>query len=109
MRIKHEITNPESRSNGVTVCVSGGGCPPVRDDWQRRCTEIVALDAIKYRHFLEQFQPEKMSRELNKVGALRRGTGAAEETEDGRSLPLFLRAFVPFLMDRALRRDGKAG
>ena len=52
-----------------------GGCPPVRDDWQRRCTEIVALDAIKYRHFLEQFQPEKMSRELNKVGAPRRGTG----------------------------------
>uniref|UniRef100_A0A8C4ZZK0 poly(ADP-ribose) glycohydrolase n=1 Tax=Gadus morhua TaxID=8049 RepID=A0A8C4ZZK0_GADMO len=38
-----------------------------RDDWQRRCTEIVALDAIKYRNFLEQFQPEKMSRELNKA------------------------------------------
>ncbi|CAL8256165.1 unnamed protein product [Lota lota] len=38
-----------------------------RDDWQRRCTEIVALDAIKYRHFLEQFHPEKMSRELNKA------------------------------------------
>uniref|UniRef100_A0A3B4YWF3 poly(ADP-ribose) glycohydrolase n=1 Tax=Seriola lalandi dorsalis TaxID=1841481 RepID=A0A3B4YWF3_SERLL len=38
-----------------------------RDDWQRRCTEIVAIDALKYRHFLEQFLPEKMSRELNKV------------------------------------------
>ncbi|KAG5267057.1 hypothetical protein AALO_G00239390 [Alosa alosa] len=38
-----------------------------RDDWQRRCTEIVALDALKYRHFLEQFQPDKMIRELNKA------------------------------------------
>ncbi|XP_051503509.1 poly(ADP-ribose) glycohydrolase [Myxocyprinus asiaticus] len=38
-----------------------------RDDWQRRCTEIVALDALKYRHFMEQFQPEKMTRELNKA------------------------------------------
>lgn len=38
-----------------------------RDDWQRRCTEIVAIDALKFRHFLEQFLPEKMVRELNKV------------------------------------------
>ncbi|XP_034040439.1 poly(ADP-ribose) glycohydrolase isoform X2 [Thalassophryne amazonica] len=38
-----------------------------RDEWQRRCTEIVALDALKYRHFLEQFHPEKMTRELNKA------------------------------------------
>ncbi|XP_031435057.1 poly(ADP-ribose) glycohydrolase isoform X3 [Clupea harengus] len=38
-----------------------------RDDWQRRCTEIVALDALKYRHFLEQFPPDKMTRELNKA------------------------------------------
>ncbi|XP_047458462.1 poly(ADP-ribose) glycohydrolase isoform X2 [Mugil cephalus] len=38
-----------------------------RDDWQRRCTEIVAMDALKYRHFLEQFFPEKMTRELNKA------------------------------------------
>ncbi|KAI3363230.1 hypothetical protein L3Q82_011863, partial [Scortum barcoo] len=38
-----------------------------RDDWQRRCTEIVAIDALKYRHFLEQFIPEKMLRELNKA------------------------------------------
>ncbi|XP_023261540.1 poly(ADP-ribose) glycohydrolase-like [Seriola lalandi dorsalis] len=41
-----------------------------RDDWQRRCTEIVAIDALKYRHFLEQFLPEKMSRELNKCCVL---------------------------------------
>ncbi|KAJ4948980.1 hypothetical protein JOQ06_020500 [Pogonophryne albipinna] len=38
-----------------------------RDDWQRRCTEIVAIDALKFRHFLEQFLPEKMTRELNKA------------------------------------------
>lgn len=38
-----------------------------RDEWQRRCTEIVAIDALKFRHFLEQFLPEKIVRELNKV------------------------------------------
>ncbi|XP_026131871.1 poly(ADP-ribose) glycohydrolase-like isoform X1 [Carassius auratus] len=38
-----------------------------RDEWQRRCTEIVAIDALHYTRFLEQFQPENMSRELNKA------------------------------------------
>nr|XP_046257073.1 poly(ADP-ribose) glycohydrolase [Scatophagus argus]XP_046257074.1 poly(ADP-ribose) glycohydrolase [Scatophagus argus]XP_046257075.1 poly(ADP-ribose) glycohydrolase [Scatophagus argus]XP_046257076.1 poly(ADP-ribose) glycohydrolase [Scatophagus argus] len=38
-----------------------------RDDWQRRCTEIVAIDALRFRHFLEQFLPEKIVRELNKA------------------------------------------
>ncbi|XP_041124543.1 poly(ADP-ribose) glycohydrolase-like [Polyodon spathula] len=38
-----------------------------RDGWQRICTEIVAIDAIKYRRFLEQFIPEKIRRELNKA------------------------------------------
>ncbi|KAJ8406809.1 hypothetical protein AAFF_G00297250 [Aldrovandia affinis] len=38
-----------------------------RDDWERRCTEIVAIDALRFRHFLEQFQPEKINRELNKA------------------------------------------
>ncbi|MGH0119718.1 UNVERIFIED_CONTAM: hypothetical protein FKN15_058671 [Acipenser sinensis] len=38
-----------------------------RDDWQRICTEIVAIDAVKYRRFLEQFIPEKIRRELNKA------------------------------------------
>ncbi|XP_042593021.1 poly(ADP-ribose) glycohydrolase isoform X1 [Cyprinus carpio] len=38
-----------------------------RDGWERRCTEIVAVDALKYRNFMEQFQPEKMIRELNKA------------------------------------------
>ncbi|XP_034754333.1 poly(ADP-ribose) glycohydrolase [Etheostoma cragini] len=38
-----------------------------RDEWQRRSTEIVAIDALKFRHFLEQFLPEKITRELNKA------------------------------------------
>lgn len=38
-----------------------------RDDWQRRCTEIVAIDALHFKNFLEQFHPEKINRELNKV------------------------------------------
>ncbi|XP_016127774.1 poly(ADP-ribose) glycohydrolase-like [Sinocyclocheilus grahami] len=38
-----------------------------RDGWQRRCTEIVAMDALRYRNCMEQFQPEKMTRELNKA------------------------------------------
>lgn len=38
-----------------------------RDGWQRRCTEIVAMDALHYRNFMDQFQPEKMTRELNKA------------------------------------------
>ncbi|XP_017288696.1 poly(ADP-ribose) glycohydrolase isoform X2 [Kryptolebias marmoratus] len=38
-----------------------------RDGWQRRCTEIVAIDALKFRSFLEQFQPSKINRELNKA------------------------------------------
>ncbi|XP_003964099.2 poly(ADP-ribose) glycohydrolase [Takifugu rubripes] len=37
------------------------------DEWQRRCTEIVAIDALKFRHYLEQFLPEKILRELNKA------------------------------------------
>lgn len=42
-------------------------CLIFRDEWQRKCTEIVAIDALKYRHILEQFLPEKITRELNKV------------------------------------------
>ncbi|KAJ8418233.1 hypothetical protein AAFF_G00139420 [Aldrovandia affinis] len=38
-----------------------------RDDWHRKCTEIVALDALKFRRFLDQFDPGKMVRELNKA------------------------------------------
>ncbi|KAM7381471.1 hypothetical protein PAMA_012354 [Pampus argenteus] len=38
-----------------------------RDGWQRRCTEIVAIDALQFKNFLEQFCPEKINRELNKA------------------------------------------
>ncbi|KAJ0060742.1 hypothetical protein NL108_018037, partial [Boleophthalmus pectinirostris] len=38
-----------------------------RDDWQRRCTEIVAMDALHFTNFLEQFKPENINRELNKA------------------------------------------
>uniref|UniRef100_J3RZM2 poly(ADP-ribose) glycohydrolase n=2 Tax=Crotalus adamanteus TaxID=8729 RepID=J3RZM2_CROAD len=38
-----------------------------RDEWQRRCTEIVAIDAFHFRCFLDQFTPEKIRRELNKA------------------------------------------
>ncbi|KAI3365169.1 hypothetical protein L3Q82_010271, partial [Scortum barcoo] len=38
-----------------------------RDGWQRRCTEIVAIDALQFRSFLEQFHPERINRELNKA------------------------------------------
>ncbi|KAH0510263.1 Poly(ADP-ribose) glycohydrolase [Microtus ochrogaster] len=46
-----------------------------KDDWQRRCTEIVAIDALHFRRYLDQFVPEKMKRELNKAycGFLRPG------------------------------------
>ncbi|XP_044033951.1 poly(ADP-ribose) glycohydrolase isoform X2 [Siniperca chuatsi] len=38
-----------------------------RDGWQRRCTEIVAIDALQFKNFLEQFSPERINRELNKA------------------------------------------
>ncbi|KAM6951661.1 poly(ADP-ribose) glycohydrolase [Aplochiton taeniatus] len=38
-----------------------------RDNWQRNCTEIVAIDALQFRNFLEQFHPTKINRELNKA------------------------------------------
>lgn len=38
-----------------------------RDAWQRRCTEIVAIDALPFSNFLEQFQPLRLDRELNKA------------------------------------------
>lgn len=38
-----------------------------RDGWQRRCTEIVAIDALQFRSFMEQFKPDKINRELNKA------------------------------------------
>ncbi|KAB0384187.1 hypothetical protein FD755_006104 [Muntiacus reevesi] len=49
-----------------------------RDDWQRRSTEIVAIDALHFRRYLDQFVPEKIRRELNKAycGFLRPGVSS---------------------------------
>ncbi|XP_068838416.1 poly(ADP-ribose) glycohydrolase [Capricornis sumatraensis] len=49
-----------------------------RDDWQRRSTEIVAIDALHFRRYLDQFAPEKIRRELNKAycGFLRPGVSS---------------------------------
>ncbi|XP_004583590.2 poly(ADP-ribose) glycohydrolase isoform X1 [Ochotona princeps] len=49
-----------------------------RDDWQRHYTEIVAIDALHFRRYLDQFVPEKMRRELNKAycGFLRPGVAS---------------------------------
>ncbi|XP_058155133.1 poly(ADP-ribose) glycohydrolase isoform X2 [Dasypus novemcinctus] len=49
-----------------------------RDDWQRRCTEVVAIDALHFRRYLDQFLPEKIRRELNKAycGFLRPGVSS---------------------------------
>ncbi|XP_041672062.1 poly(ADP-ribose) glycohydrolase [Cheilinus undulatus] len=38
-----------------------------RDSWQRRCTEIVAIDALQFKSFLGQFHPQRINRELNKA------------------------------------------
>ncbi|XP_066456517.1 poly(ADP-ribose) glycohydrolase isoform X1 [Eleutherodactylus coqui] len=38
-----------------------------RDSWQRRTTEIVAIDAFHFRSHTDQFSPEKIKRELNKA------------------------------------------
>ncbi|XP_025322160.3 poly(ADP-ribose) glycohydrolase isoform X2 [Canis lupus dingo] len=49
-----------------------------RDAWQRRGTEIVAIDALHFRRYLDQFVPEKIRRELNKAycGFLRPGVSS---------------------------------
>ncbi|XP_049646726.1 poly(ADP-ribose) glycohydrolase [Suncus etruscus] len=49
-----------------------------KDDWQRRGTEIVAIDALHFRRYLDQFVPEKIKRELNKAycGFLRPGVSS---------------------------------
>ncbi|XP_029466558.1 poly(ADP-ribose) glycohydrolase [Rhinatrema bivittatum] len=38
-----------------------------RDEWQRRTTEIVAIDAFHFRRYFDQFAPDKIRRELNKA------------------------------------------
>ena len=54
-------------------CLPHSSPPPVscpRDDWQRRSTEVVAIDALHFRRYLDQFVPEKIRRELNKASNL---------------------------------------
>uniref|UniRef100_A0A3Q1BDS0 poly(ADP-ribose) glycohydrolase n=1 Tax=Amphiprion ocellaris TaxID=80972 RepID=A0A3Q1BDS0_AMPOC len=47
---------------------SGSHQDPIPSDtWQRRCTEIVAIDALQFRNHLEQFLPNRINRELNKA------------------------------------------
>ncbi|XP_052046083.1 poly(ADP-ribose) glycohydrolase isoform X3 [Apodemus sylvaticus] len=62
-----------------------------KDDWQRRCTEIVAIDALHFRRYLDQFVPEKVRRELNKVSAKKPLTVTAarvdQQTTKGFSSP----------------------
>ncbi|XP_067876663.1 poly(ADP-ribose) glycohydrolase [Heterodontus francisci] len=38
-----------------------------RDAWQRRNTEIVAIDALHFRRYLDQFSPCNLKREINKA------------------------------------------
>ncbi|XP_072138926.1 poly(ADP-ribose) glycohydrolase isoform X2 [Mobula birostris] len=38
-----------------------------RDAWQRHHTEIVAIDALPFRHYQEQFSPDNIKREINKA------------------------------------------
>ncbi|XP_069741532.1 poly(ADP-ribose) glycohydrolase isoform X2 [Narcine bancroftii] len=38
-----------------------------RDAWQRHNTEIVAIDALPFRHYLDQFSPNNLKREMNKT------------------------------------------
>ncbi|XP_041424523.1 poly(ADP-ribose) glycohydrolase L homeolog isoform X2 [Xenopus laevis] len=47
------------------ACVHEDESP--RDEWQRRTTEIVAIDAFHFRRPIDQFVPEKIKRELNKA------------------------------------------
>ncbi|XP_059802687.1 poly(ADP-ribose) glycohydrolase isoform X1 [Hypanus sabinus] len=38
-----------------------------RDAWQRHHTEIVAIDALPFRHYQDQFSPHNIKREINKA------------------------------------------
>ncbi|XP_033644445.1 poly(ADP-ribose) glycohydrolase-like isoform X1 [Asterias rubens] len=53
-----------------------------RDSWGRKETEIVALDALVFRNFSDQFKPQLLRRELNKAfcGFYENGTPVANLT-----------------------------
>ncbi|KAF3704301.1 Poly(ADP-ribose) glycohydrolase [Channa argus] len=63
-------TQQYSKYTGYSQTYQWGGShkdTTPRDEWHRRCTEIVAIDALQFKSFLEQFRPEKLNRELNKA------------------------------------------
>ncbi|KAI0212168.1 Poly(ADP-ribose) glycohydrolase [Lamellibrachia satsuma] len=41
--------------------------PTPRDNWGRRCTQVVAIDAISVKYDLDQFEAPQVCRELNKA------------------------------------------
>lgn len=63
----NRLAEPKPSCYVVSKMVQNQSLICFRDDWQRRCTEIVAIDALHFKNFLEQFHPEKINRELNKV------------------------------------------
>lgn len=63
-------TQQYSKYTGYSQTYKWAGChqdTTPRDGWRRRCTEIVAIDALQFRNFFEQFHPDKINRELNKA------------------------------------------
>ncbi|KAM6963969.1 poly(ADP-ribose) glycohydrolase [Tautogolabrus adspersus] len=63
-------TQQYSKYKGYAQSYKWNGChqdTTPRDGWQRRCTEIVAIDALQFKNFLEQFHPQRINRELNKA------------------------------------------
>ncbi|KAM3859935.1 poly(ADP-ribose) glycohydrolase [Diretmus argenteus] len=63
-------TQQYSKYTGYAQTYKWGGShqdTTLRDGWQRKCTEIVAIDALQFRSFLDQFQPTRINRELNKA------------------------------------------
>ncbi|KAM4715523.1 poly(ADP-ribose) glycohydrolase [Anableps anableps] len=63
-------TQQYSKYTGYAQTYKWAGChqdTTPRDDWRRLCTEIVAIDALQFKNFLEQFHPNKINRELNKA------------------------------------------
>ncbi|KAM4526723.1 poly(ADP-ribose) glycohydrolase [Fundulus diaphanus] len=63
-------TQQYSKYTGYAQTYKWAGCHQditPSDEWRRRCTEIVAIDALQFRNFLEQFHYDKINRELNKA------------------------------------------
>ncbi|KAI0212169.1 Poly(ADP-ribose) glycohydrolase [Lamellibrachia satsuma] len=66
------ITGPQRFSNykGYANSFQWGGDykdPTLRDSWGRCCTQVVAIDAVKVKSALNQFEAKQVCRELNKA------------------------------------------